>query len=435
MISNFNSWNISFNDKYKESEKKITDLLISYINLNINSTFLLNVNKVLFSSVEKIVYDIAMFHFKRLDIDFDENIHHIEFWFKKGNRKKDLDLHLDCDEYERIKINNLKYNVPILSCLLYLSDINIPTIITNLTSSIIPEKREFCLSFPKYLKHISFCGGINYHGCYNLFEKPIESRYILAINLWNIRPLLVPYYNNDMHYYMASIHLKENIIIPKTEVPKTEELIDISICNKNIKTVSIKKIYEEDFSNQLLNKFFLEDVKSCIVRINENIYDNIFLSIEQIKVLKYIKEHVCEEEICNWIISKLDLQTNREVRINIEPIDEIFNFLINIFGNNLKNILNKFLDCDINYNINIIDFYIELISKEEKLNNKNDESEITAILCLRDKKKDESGIDFFEKIEKMTSGDLIIFDSDRKYKFVNNDQQYYLFIKIKILKQ
>ena len=186
----------------------------------------------------------------------------------------------------------------------------------------------------------------------------------------------------------------------------------------------------------MIKKDFLENIKTNVVSINEKIYDNIIFSIEKIEELKYIKEKICQQEHCKWIISKLDLQTNKEVKINIEPTDEIFIFLINILGNNLKVMLNNYLNYDTEYDINIIDVYVELISKKEKANDPTDESEITAILCLTNKEeKDEGGIDFFEKIIKIKSGELLICNTYRKYAFINNDKQYYLFIKIKILKK
>ena len=112
------------------------DCLIQDINTRLNScisqinpTYLLDFTKTKYSLIEKYVYDIAMVHFARLNI---QNIkeHHVEFWFKGDKCNNSHELHVDCDEC--LKKNLRKYNYPILATVTYLNDFsNSPTIITN----------------------------------------------------------------------------------------------------------------------------------------------------------------------------------------------------------------------------------------------------------------------------------------------------------------
>lgn len=66
-------WNISNNINIS--------LLEEYFKNNNNRSFLLDTSKKNFSYLEKIIHDIAMFHFERLNIIFDKNKHYIEFNF------------------------------------------------------------------------------------------------------------------------------------------------------------------------------------------------------------------------------------------------------------------------------------------------------------------------------------------------------------------
>ena len=101
--------------------------LINCVNTNCNiETKLLDFSKENLSLYEKFVYDTAMFHFKRLNIEVTDS-HYIEFWCK--NKFDTHRLHVDCDEYQ--KKHNMKYIHPLLSCVTYLNDNQCPTIITN----------------------------------------------------------------------------------------------------------------------------------------------------------------------------------------------------------------------------------------------------------------------------------------------------------------
>ena len=194
IITHINSWNIQIDDQY---DKKIQqDINREFIQAD---TMLLDLTKSSYSLVEKYVYDIVAFHFARLNISDMEN-HFVEFWCK--SKFDTHTLHLDCDE--KLKKTSGKYEHPLLSCVTYLNDApNSPTIITNVDLECykykeFEEQTEIVLSLPVRNKQITFDGHY-YHGSTMLAEVDADAnrsddRYILAINLWNKKPIDVEYY-------------------------------------------------------------------------------------------------------------------------------------------------------------------------------------------------------------------------------------------------
>ena len=162
-----------------------------------NPTYLLDLTKNKYTFIEKYVYDIAMFHFARLDIHNTAD-HYVEFWFKTKTHNNTHELHVDCDEC--LKLQG-KYQHPILASVTYLNDFyNSPTIITNIDVDTYNNKEfekqtELILSLPKRNKHITFNGKF-FHGSTSLSDNDITSRYIIAINLWDKKPLSDSIYCN-----------------------------------------------------------------------------------------------------------------------------------------------------------------------------------------------------------------------------------------------
>jgi hypothetical protein len=256
MISNLNSWKLSF----KNEDQNLKERLMDYFNYEkkIPISYLLNSKKKNFCCVEKIVYEIAEFHFNRLNITFDKT-KYIEFWFKKSTNNT---FHLDCDEYETNITQSKMLPSPLLSCLVYLNDNDVPTIITNVNKEEYNNKtysknNTIALSFPTMLKHITFDGSNNLHGVTNIFENSKEPRYVLAFNLWDKRPKYVPYF--DYSTYMYIIYAETGIKIKKKEkISKETKLIDVHINSKNTKTIKLKN---RDIINPTFFKNFLNEQK------------------------------------------------------------------------------------------------------------------------------------------------------------------------------
>lgn len=114
-------WNTNFENEFNEKFENF-----NFQNV-IRHTYLLNTSKEHFNYIEKFIYDISMFHFKRLNIIFNSD-YYIEFWFNNVPQLKEL--HIDTDEFERF-VNNI-YLTPLFSCVTYLNDNLYPTIITNM---------------------------------------------------------------------------------------------------------------------------------------------------------------------------------------------------------------------------------------------------------------------------------------------------------------
>ena len=222
---------------WKLNETLYTDDLLKELDRNLHGTKLLDLTKQKYSILEKYVYDIAMFHFKRLQIIEEEDInmnntidkYFIEFWSK--NKYDTCSLHVDCDEY--LKKEQLEYNYPLLSSVTYLNDCNFPTLITNIDMERYMYKEfekdlSLFFSFPKKNKQITFDGKF-FHGSAIIDDEscPLdvtrEDRYIIAINLWDKKPTNIDYYkdtlsnsnftndSNDKLLYITCQELQEEI--------------------------------------------------------------------------------------------------------------------------------------------------------------------------------------------------------------------------------
>ena len=196
-----------------------------------NPTYLLDLTKNKYTFIEKYVYDIAMFHFARLDIHNTAD-HYVEFWFKTKTHNNTHELHVDCDEC--LKLQG-KYQHPILASVTYLNDFyNSPTIITNIDVDTYNNKEfekqtELILSLPKRNKHITFNGKF-FHGSTSLSDNDITSRYIIAINLWDKKPLSDSIYCNEFekHYNQDM-----NTVFEKNHSVVSVEPYD-TMCNVNV---------------------------------------------------------------------------------------------------------------------------------------------------------------------------------------------------------
>jgi len=437
-----------------EFEKKIS----SYFEFNNNCTYLLDTNKNNYSLIEKTVLETAMFHFKRLNIEFDHRNHSIEFWFKKNYDSNNL--HIDCDEYDKAINNPEILKIPFLSCVTYLNNNNIPTIITNVTNDIannelLTNNHTFELSFPKYLKHISFHGGNYYHGSYNVFNENDSERNILAINLWENKPNNVPYFNNDeFEYRLFSFNRKK---IEGFRIDKKQKLIDIVICNKNTKRIVLNNENQKDnnFFSTLFDSEYKNNIKNHLLENNYSEYDVISFDREDnsmisskniefvdINLQKFIQRILIrkfyQKEMCEWIIHEVDNYINlnkiENPKIEIDDLKSIFNYVMISLGSIMFSIKENYSLTDKN-DFDIKEICIANITQKNSCFVSNNDSDLTVSLCLKKNNNDEKcGITFHDGITTfMETGDLIINKSDVKYNFINQSPCYFLLIRLKIL--
>jgi len=228
----------------KEDKNNILKILLDEFD-NINEKtkvyFCLDKNKDEFTIIEKLIYDIVVYHFKRLKLDINDDSYHIECWthYRSCNG---YNLHIDVDEPE-YKNNNMLY-LPFLTTLTYFNDIPNPTMITGVTdenfSNDVYLNSDIYLTFPKMLKHISFEGNKYFHGAVNIFNDVdiINKRYILGMNLWK-RPLAyVEKYNFNL--YKNSRYSFKNVFL----INKDYEIFDFDE-KKKTKEIKVNKLLLE----------------------------------------------------------------------------------------------------------------------------------------------------------------------------------------------
>jgi len=195
------SWDIIIKE---DAEKTLNILLEEFCNINENTKiyFWLDLEKKEYTIFEKLIYDIAAFHFNRLGLDINDRGYFVECW-THYRFCSNYSLHIDVDEPEYKK--NKQLFLPFLTTLTYFNNIKNPTMILNVTEDQY-SKNEYqnCdtyFSFPKMLKHVAFEGNKYYHGAINYFgdTEGKNDRYILGMNLWK-RPLaFVEKYNFNIY--------------------------------------------------------------------------------------------------------------------------------------------------------------------------------------------------------------------------------------------
>jgi len=309
-MQNINTWKID-NNLDETNDKFIKHIDDNFTEGDISPTFLLDLTKNKYTFIEKYVYDIAMFHFTRLNIHNTED-HYVEFWFKaqtSANIKLD-ELHIDCDEALRFQ-EKLRY--PILASVTYLNDsYNLPTIITNVDSDDYNNKRiekqvEMVLSLPKRNKHITFNGKF-YHGCTLLsdHQDTTHVRYILAINFWDKKPTsstrhCVEYKPSSNSYFNSLFEKNQNVISIQPD--------------NNIGYINV--------DNTIINYKFFDDI------LYQSEYNNVCCRFNNL-IKKY---HGDNNKNINTFKFKLDEQTDAKHQLNANNIP--------IFIINLKSDINR----------------------------------------------------------------------------------------------
>jgi len=352
MENNIKIWNITELECYTDELFKEIFLFLD----NNCGTNLLDMNKSNYSILEKYVYDIAMFHLKRLqnsvnsenrENNISDNIvmkdnYFVEFWVK--DKYQTCALHVDCDEY--LKKEQLEYNYPMLSSVTYLNDCNIPTVISNINMDRFMYKEfekdlSLFFSFPKKGKQITFDGKY-YHGSALLYENNVDlyqNRYIIAINLWDRPPKNVEYYNNTCEEVLY-VETNENIEpLIHLEMEELQECNNISIIGLDKDIINYKlfenilyepenyifKIFGDIITynmgkTQIHNyKFFLDEtiqikkLESQLKTKYGNVLDDIkdlMVETNEIKYNRFLQRFIYPKiycsNVCRWIINECE---------------------------------------------------------------------------------------------------------------------------------
>jgi len=257
-VNNLNTKNIN---TFEINSKLITEIyeLINKIG-NIDSKYLSIKKK--YNCLEKYVYDMFMYHMKRMNLENEIDNYYVEYWVRKYEIESKTPyinpLHIDKDEF--LKEHQKIIVSPILSTVTYLSENEslTPTIIfnsdkeTNLKKHLLNLKNGFSLSFSKKNKHISFNPN-NYHAVCDLsaFDNHNNKgdRITLMFNIWKTKPSelkLNNFYkceNNSENKYLKN----ENL----TEIIHTLDKLDIQI-----KSIEMYQLLNRVFSKTEIRKNF-----------------------------------------------------------------------------------------------------------------------------------------------------------------------------------
>ncbi len=464
---NTNLWKVNYNN-YEEQIVECAKNCKKII-------FLLDVCKNNFDLLEKVVYDIAIFHFKRLNIIFDPCKHFIEFWFKDVIFKNNVDnsmninsFHCDCDENER-KINKKNLN-PLMSCVNYFNDNELPLLITNINFEEykfkkFENKNDIQLVFPEKNKQVTF-NGSNYHGVIDIFNKlnemPFE-RYMLAINLWSKKPLNIEYYNNtnnnlefnketqlvtieenntfkelelnsennifNFDFYESILYNNKNFNIPA-------EIIDLvknettNGCNKNYK-ISYKKYIESSIKKNDNLSNLIKDIKLI------NTFDSSNNKIQPLDIFynrflqRFTYNKMFSKNVCEWIIFESEeyaknnggWTTRRHKNypttdIPVVKIKNIFNFVLFSFNHIFDKIKKSYFFTE-EISFNICDLFV--VKYNEQMQNKldlhHDGSFLSINILLSDAKDFEGGGTYFDDGLTMflEQGDLLVHSGKVKH--------------------
>jgi hypothetical protein len=444
-----NLWKVG----YSKYEEQIINCIKSYEKKRL---FLLDTSKTNFELIEKVVYEIAMFHFEILNINFDPNEHFIEFWFKNSIFKNKSDssmnintFHYDCDENER-KLNNKQFK-PLLSCVNYFNDNEFPLLLTEIDLEEykfkkFENKNNIQIIFPKKNKQFTF-DGTKYHGVVDIFNKLNDDdsddnfeRYMLAVNLWNKKPLNIDYYENtsnsefskedkivtiesnnlikelvleknilDFGFYEKMLYDKKKFTIPQeiSELVKNEidmdnnEFNNFKITYKNSDNSLIEK--KSNFSNMVKDINIINTIDNSNNKIDiQDVLYNRF--IQRFSYNKLFSKNVCE-----WLIFESEEHAKNNggwttrrhesyptTDIPIEKIKSIFNFVLFSFSDIFNKIKKSYCFTE-EVSFNIKDLFI--VKYDEQMQNKldlhHDGSFLSINILLSDTKDFEGGGTYF----------------------------------------
>jgi hypothetical protein len=341
-----------------------------------------------------------------------------------------------------------------------------PTVITKIdqetyNTANFNENNTLILSFPKYLKHITFDGGNNYHGILN-FSGIEDDRFILAINLWDIRPQFVPYFDYLTFINMLFTDKKTRIEDMIINIDKNDKLIDICLDMKNRKTINLEN--RELINPEFFKNIFLNDNNDGLNNLYEIIkkdlpnFDTFYFNLPNNEVVDkehHINNHLIHFDmslpkfkqriiipniyssmICDWNVKEYEKHNTKEDSIKIDNLKSIFLFSIESFSIILEHITKYYCLNEKEINYNIVDAIIIKNYKGFKSDECTNHYDMIANILLNDDFEGggfcfEDGITSF-----LEKGSMIIYNSKVKNTMteVTNGFQYILKIYIQVVK-
>lgn len=421
--------------------------------------WLLDTRKTTFSLLEKYIYDIAMFQFQNLNIEFDPDKYYIEFWWRHDTSLNNF--HIDCDENEQAITN--EYKLPLLSNVVYFNETLYPTILTNVNLDQYKYKdfentNTLCMSFPKKGKFVSFNSSY-FHAASNVFKTyNNNNRSTLMINLWNYRPKNEIFYDSKNN--LKSYSKTESLLQISKNDPPTKIKMDASffyddfmedlLYNRKYDILlpcgdKLIELYGNDIKyNNSTFEFYLEkdekeDKKEDdAIMITDSLETNRVKSNNSKYMQRMTLHKIYNDDICKWIINeanKVDLSFNK---IEFEKIQNVFTFVLISLQTIMQKICNKYCLHDIKNNINISKLCLikntSYFNMGSKINYNG--SLLSFIILLNNPDEFKGGdIIFDDQITHVLEfGDVFIFDGKTNHTIsqVTSGEQYILFCNLSL---
>ena len=218
--------------------------------------------------------------------------YYTEFWVKNGVNSS-INLHYDCDEYDRVINKNVNYRRPVKSGILYLSDCNnIPTtMIDGLDGK---TNRKILYSFPRKNNLFVFDGGKYMHGNSYVNEAINNTdRWALVFNIWETSPPLLPLvfnYNSlkSQLFQRTKINLLNKLEKLDKSIQNENDVLTITLKNDNIVKM---RLNEENCITPEILTHYVDNNKCPLKKLHCNLYKLILNLISTKKVSVFLIEN------------------------------------------------------------------------------------------------------------------------------------------------
>lgn len=294
------TWNIDLINETEETHRLYADLINLFIFTMDSSKSVISIdhNKKHKTFIESWLSSVINFHINRLNIPDKDNIFS-SIWVESKPYDFDyIHTHIDHNDLD-IALYGKHIAQPILSCVTFFDDSNVPFISTDITRDMALQNdfnninnKTITVELPRALKHISFDGGKYYHG-EGYLEYPYSTipRKKIVIALWRKKQTAIPYFDIDNFVLQTFKHDSQKIDINQYKnITQHVNQVHLNITPRNkIKIIQVTN------NNDINYKFFLnlitfkyKNVCCCLLKhIQEyiNDYDSFVLDFSKLTMI------------------------------------------------------------------------------------------------------------------------------------------------------
>jgi hypothetical protein len=303
----------------KQNPNRMEDLIVLLKSISmLQSTYIIKLNegKPDDDIITKVITELSIYILNLTNNMDETEDYYTEFWVKQ-NIHSNIDLHYDCDEYDRMINKNVNYRKPLQTGILYLtdSDSNIPTTVID---DLDDTNKKLVYSFPRKKNLFVFNGGKYLHG--NSFFKeaiPANDRFVLVLNIWKTKPPLFSIVFNNTTI-KALLFQNNNIDIlnqfenlNKSIQNEKEALLAITLKNDNI--VNIKLPEDICITPELLNHY-ANNNKCPLSELNNKLYKSMVDVMSTRNISVFLIENQETQLECIGKSKKADMKINIDER-------------------------------------------------------------------------------------------------------------------------